>query len=176
MRKNLRPKNLHLTQLLHNFAFGDMTRIHNRNEMVVCAPTKTKNMHTFIQRHLRYLLSTLFFMVCSCCIAAAENNSLHASYGGEDNPTAIVKPQEKPQATLANLQELARICCTQPVRTISPLEQTPTQRINIRTQKLFTIQKASFLNYCGLGKWLSSPMVSPSPRVYYVFTWRHLLC
>lgn len=135
-------------------------------------------MHRTMRQHLKALLSTLFLGVCFCCCVAAESKSVQEySYNNNECKSSVVTSQhERHQAAFACMQELARICCSLPVRTISPLEQTPTQRINIRTQKLFNLQKVSFLNYRGLGKWLSSPMVSPSPRVYYVFTWRHLLC
>lgn len=128
------------------------------------------------QRHIKCILFTLLLAVCNCCVAFAENDSLQKHTVDCRNCATVVCPQDKHQALSANIQELVQICSNQPVRTISSLEETPTQRIKIRTQRLFNLQKISFSNYRGWGIAVSSPIISSSPCGYYVFTLRHLLC
>ena len=128
------------------------------------------------QRHIKCMLLTLFFAVCNCCVVFAENDSFRKHVVDSSNCAVVISPQDKSQALSANVQELVQICNNQPVRTISSFEETPTQRIKIRTQRLFNLQKMSFSNYRGWGTTVSSPIISSSPCGYYVFTLRHLLC
>ena len=135
-----------------------------------------------LKNSIRILLLTLLFIVCGNSTMASQHSSYKdwttSATNSEPNKSgsAIISQQPRQQTVVFNIHETARVCNTEPVRTLFPWEQTAQKRLNISSISLFKLQRKSFCNYRGYGSSPSHAMLPMPPCLYYIFALRQLLC